>query len=340
MRLLTESNAVRAHAVSETLTPRVGISRCLLGESVRVNGGHCRDKWITRVLEPFVDFVGVCPEVEIGMPIPRPPLRLAITEASVDSDDARLVESKSGDEWTETMEAHAALRADELAARGLDGFILKKDSPTCGVFRVKVYDRNGSPSRRGAGVFAAALRRRLPNLPIEEDGRLNDPGLRESFLIRIHTYARWKKFLADDPSAPGLQRFHARHKMLFLAGDPTLYRRLGRLAAGFETGARGLERRFEEYERVMMRALERPVTRGRHVNVLQHLLGFCKTEMSSAEKLELRRMFGLYLQGSVPRDAPVALVRYLLLKHEAAAWATEQAYLEPYDPELSTDRRA
>lgn len=340
MRLLADSTDHKEQDVSEQPIPKIGISRCLLGDEVRVNGGHCQDKWVTRVLKPFVDFVGVCPEVEVGMSVPRPPLRLAITEASEDSDDVRLIESKSGAEWTETMESYSEERADGLATADLDGFILKKDSPTCGVFRVKVYDRNNSPSRRGSGVFASALRERFPNLPIEEDGRLNDPGLRESFLIRIHVYARWRRFLEQDGSAKGLQKFHARNKMLLLAGDPTRYRKLGRLAAGFETGARGPERRLEEYERVMMRALERPVSRGRHVNVLQHLLGFCKTEMTQAEKSELRRVLGLYLQGAVPRDVPVALVRYLLLKHEAAAWASEQTYLEPYDPELSTDRRA
>ena len=327
----------RAVIGTEHPRPRIGISRCLLGESVRVNGGHCRDKWILRVLEPVSELIGVCPEVEYGMPTPRPPIRLTLTEDSKDRDDIHLVEPKSGEDLTASMGAFARRRVDELAEMDLHGFILKKDSPSCGVWRVKVYDKNGSPTRRGRGVFAAALRARLPNLPVEEEGRLNDPALRESFLIRIHTYARWKQFLEDEGGVAGLQDFHARHKMLLLAADPNAYRKLGRLVAGHGDDGLSLEERLDAYEAQLMQTLRRTVTRGRHVNVLQHLLGFCKTELTPAEKKEIGRLLTRYADGQMPRAAAVALVRFLLVKHEAAPWAVEQVYLEPYGPALVED---
>ncbi|MDF1699757.1 MAG: DUF523 and DUF1722 domain-containing protein [Planctomycetota bacterium] len=324
-----------ASSAAETLRPRLGVSRCLLGENVRVNGGHCQSKWILNVLGEHAEFVGVCPEVELGLPTPRPPMRLVVDASSEVDGAVRLQESKSGDDWTAPMAEHVGRRAEELALENLDGFIFKKDSPTCGVFRVKVYDHNGSPSSRGRGVFAEALMARLPNLPVEEEGRLNDPLLRESFLVRVHAYARWRRYLDEDASLAGLGTFHARHKMLLLAADPSSYRRLGQLVAGHAKGGADLATRLAEYEAGLMLALANVVSRGRHVNVIQHLVGFCKTELASEEKRELQRNLDLYTQGVLPRAAPVAIVRYLLLKHEAAPWAREQHYLDPYPARLA-----
>ncbi len=319
----------------EPLHPRVGVSRCLLGENVRVNGGHCQDKWILNALGAEADLVGVCPEVELGMDTPRPPLRLVADGVTSGVDGIRLVESKRGTDWTEPMAAFAKARAEALASENLDGFILKRGSPTCGVFRVKVYDHNGSPSATGIGLFAEALRQRLPNLPVEEEGRLNDPALRESFLVRVYAHARWKRFCAEDGSSAGLVGFHARHKMLLLAADPTGYRHMGRLVAGHRRGHRELAELLEDYASALLASLARPVSPGRHVNVLQHLLGFCKSALASEEKRELERTRGLYVEGHVSRAAPVSLVRYLLLKHAASPWARQQLYLEPYPSRLA-----
>jgi uncharacterized protein YbbK (DUF523 family)/uncharacterized protein YbgA (DUF1722 family) len=334
------ATAPRKHAAMDSAhpKPRIGVSRCLLGDNVRMNGGHCRDRWILRVLEPAAEFIGVCPEVEYGLPTPRPPIRLALTEESLSSDDIHLVEPKSGDDLTVGMQAYSKIRAEELAGMGLHGFILKKDSPSCGVFRVKVYDKNGSPTRRGRGVFAEALCKRLPSLPVEEEGRLNDPALRESFLVRVHAFARWRAFVDDDGSIGGLQAFHARHKMMLLACNPGAYRNLGRLVAGHADDPDALPDRLAAYETGLMQALAKTVSRGRHINVLQHLLGFCKTDLAPAEKREIGRLLELYAKGALPRAAPLALVRYLLIKHEAAAWATEQVYFEPYGPTLFEDQ--
>ena len=335
MKLVADESQTTENDPVEDARPRLGISRCLLGDNVRVNGGNCRDKWVHNVLIDHVELVGVCPEVEMGLPTPRPAMRLAITDQSRDSSDHRLVESKSGAEWTSQMSTFSEERVADLATLDLDGFILKKDSPTCGLWRVKIYDRNGSPSRSGRGLFADALLSRLPSLPVEEEGRLNDPALRESFLVRIHAYARWRRFLSEDESAARLSDFHARHKMLLLAADPAAYRRLGPLVAGQEPGLREGPERAAAYIRRFMRALSKTVTPGRHINVLQHLLGFCKTGMDSNEKRELSRLLNLYAEGMLPLAAPMALVRYLLMKHDAAPWATEQFYLEPYPTRLA-----
>ena len=310
--------------------PRIGISACLLGRPVRTNGGHCRQAWITDVLAKEAEFVVVCPEVELGLPTPRPVMRLARTEAS--GGELRFIVTDSGEDLTERMTAYAREKVEALAAEDLHGFILKKDSPSCGVFRVKHYDRNGSPSERGAGLFGGILQERFPNLPIEEEGRLNDRDLRESFLVRIFAYRRWKDYLREDGSAGGLVRLHARYKMALLATAPDAYRDLGRLVA--QGGGEGFAQRLEEYEARFMAALAARASRGRHINVMQHLVGFAKKELSARDKAELADVLERYREGSVPRAAPLTLVRYLLQSHDAPAWAREQYYLEHYTPQL------
>lgn len=325
---------------TEGLRPRIAVSRCFLGDNVRINGGNCRNPWILDVLRAHADLIGVCPEVEFGLPTPRPPMRLVTDPGSESSGRVRLVESKSRRDWTRDMTRYVERRAEDLSVDELDGFILKKDSPTCGVFRVKVYDQNGSPSSRGRGLFADAIMNRFPNLPVEEEGRLNDPALRESFLVRVHAHVRWRRFLREDGSSAGVGAFHARHKMLLLAADPAGYRRLGRLVAGHIYGCRGGPARLEAYETGLMQSLSRTVPRGRHVNVLQHLLGFCKTELAAEEKREVARGLNLYAEGVLPRAVPVALVRYLLLEHDAAPWARGQLYLQPFPARLASAKGA
>ncbi len=319
-------------ARSPSPSPRIGISACLLGREVRMNGGHCRQRWIVDVLASHAEFVPVCPEVEFGLPTPRPVMRLALTDASRDNHDARLVVSDTGEDLTDGMRSHARARAERLAGENLHGFILKKDSPSCGAFRVKLYDRNGSPSARSVGVFAEELMARLPNLPVEEEGRLNDRELRDAFLVRVFAYAAWRRYRAEDGSAGGLVSFHARYKMNLLACEPQAYRELGRLVA--RAGVEDLSELQDAYEARFMQTLAGRVTRGRHVNVLQHLAGFCKEAMRPHDKQDLQEVLDLYLDGAVPRAAPLTLVRHLLRTHDAPSWAQDQAYLEPYSPRL------
>ena len=171
--------------------PRVGISACLLGQEVRYDGGHKRDAFLTDILGRYVEWVPVCPEVELGMGTPRPPIRLERRGGEI-----RLVMPSTGGDYTDAMRAYAERRADALAKLDLDGYILKKDSPSCGMERVEVHHGSGAPSNDGRGLFAAALIARLPDLPFEEEGGLRDPLLRESFVRRV--FARYHRRLLED----------------------------------------------------------------------------------------------------------------------------------------------
>ncbi len=202
---------------------RLGISTCLLGERVRYDGGHKLDRFLVQTLGRYVEWVAVCPEVEMGLPVPRESMRL-----EGDPADPRLVASRSGTDHTEAMKAWAQCRVDELAGAGLHGFVLKKDSPSSGLFRVKVYNEHGMAERNGMGMFPRALKERFPLLPMEEEGRLNDMPLRENFIERVFAYQRWSQMLDEEPTpgglVPGLPavaartgKFHTAHKLTLMA---------------------------------------------------------------------------------------------------------------------------
>jgi uncharacterized protein YbbK (DUF523 family) len=246
---------------------RVGISSCLLGEEVRFDGGHKRDSFLTQLVGRFVEFVPSCPEVEVGMGTPRESLRLHRIEG-----DVRMVTVKTERDYTDPMRAYSRERARQLAGLGLSGYILKSKSPSCGMERVKVYDANSVPASTGRGLFAEELMRALPWLPVEEEGRLNDPALREHYFERVFAVYRVDRLLASEWTLGELVRFHSDEKLLLLAHDPQTYRALGRLVAG----ARGLDRDqvAEEYRKLFLGALARPASVRRHLNVLQHLIGY------------------------------------------------------------------
>ncbi len=329
---MTYETALAAPVDATTDDVRIGISACLLGHEVRMNGGHCRKPWLTEVLGAHATFVPVCPEVGMGLPVPRPVMRLVAPPSEQADRTPRMVVTDTGEDLTDQIESWSAAKLDELARADLHGFVLKKDSPSCGVFRVKVYDHNGSPSDRGSGRFAAALVRRFPHLPVEEEGRLNDRDLRENFLVRVWASARWRRYLRDDGGAAGLMRFHAQHKYALLATAPGVHQELGRLVGS--AGRDELAEVQTTYEARLMEALANRSTRGRHVNVMQHLLGFVKEHLTGADKENLERQLRLYRNGSVPRSVPIALVRHLLLSHDAPPWAREQVYLQPFDETL------
>jgi uncharacterized protein YbbK (DUF523 family) len=205
---------------------RLGISTCLLGEKVRYDGGHKLDHFLVDVLGQYVEWVPVCPEVEIGLSIPRESLRLVGDPAA-----PRLVAPKSGADHTDRMHAWARGRLEQLAEMALCGFVLKKDSPSSGLFRVKVYNEHGMAERTGTGIFPRELMNRFPLLPLEEEGRLNDMPLRENFIERIFAYRRWTQLLRNDPTPGGLAHFHTAHKLTLMAHSPKHYTELGRLVA-------------------------------------------------------------------------------------------------------------
>jgi uncharacterized protein YbgA (DUF1722 family)/uncharacterized protein YbbK (DUF523 family) len=306
--------------------PRLGISACLLGQPVRYDSGHKRDPFCVDLLGPLVDWVPVCPEVEVGMPVPRPSIRLTGR-----SESPVLVAERTGEDWTGRMAAFAARRVEQLDRLGLDGYVTKKDSPSCGLARVRVYGSRGGPPRRdGVGAFVRVLTERLPLLPIEEEGRLHDPLLRESFVERIFAHARWKALRSAGLTRGGLVAFHTAQKLAVLAHSPEGYRRLGRLVAGVK--GRPLHEVGEAYAALLLTSLAVPATRGRHVNVLQHAAGYFK-EVPRGERLELEEAIADFGHGHVPLVVPLTLLRSAARRH-GAEYLLGQAYLDPDPREL------
>jgi len=280
---------------SPDLAIRVGISSCLLGEEVRYDGGHQKDAYITGVLARYFTWVPVCPEMEVGMGVPREPIRLVGDAAA-----PRLMGITSGTDHTLRMNEFARRRVDELQRRELSGYILKRASPSCGLERVKVYAGDGPPARTGTGLFARALTDALPLLPVEEEGRLNDAHLRDNFITRVFAYRRFAALRESRPRPAAVVEFHTAHKYLLLAHSPAAYARLGRLVAGVARPPR--ERWLDDYGLGFMRALEARATVRKHVNVLQHIMGYFKQQLTSDEKQELLEVIADL--GEPGRDAP------------------------------------
>lgn len=303
--------------------PRIGISACLNGADVRYNGGHCRGPHILDELRPHVEYVPVCPEVEAGLGAPRESLRLSGVPGG-----ARLVGNKSGTDRTPLLKAWSRARLTALSKSDLHGFILKKGSPSCGLSRVRVYRPTGIPMSDGAGVFAESLQSAMPLLPVQEEGRLTHPGTREHFVTRVFARWRWSRLLAADPAPRDLGAFHGEHKMLVLAHDPARYRRLGRIVG--EHAGRPFDEALEDYGVEFAKALAEPPTRGRHVNVLQHLLGF--TDVDREARAALTESIEEYRRGEVPLIVPERLIRHHV--RAASEWASAQRYFDPFPHEL------
>ena len=305
---------------------RIGISACLLGQQVRFDGGHKRDAFLTETFARFVEWVPVCPEVECGFGTPREAMRLVRVEHGV-----RLLTIKTGIDLTTPMERFSRSRVSALAREDLSGYVLKKDSPSCGLHRVKVYDRHGTPARDGRGLFAAALVEAFPHLPVEEEGRLADPRLRDNFVERVFAYWRLRGLFAARWTVGDLVRFHTAHKLLLLAHAPEAYRQLGRLVAG----ARGVSRRDLErrYEDGFMRVLAQLATARRHTNVLQHMAGYFKDRLDAASKRELAEVIADYRRGLVPLVVPLTLLRHHVRMLDVT-YLAGQMYLQPHPKEL------
>jgi uncharacterized protein YbgA (DUF1722 family)/uncharacterized protein YbbK (DUF523 family) len=304
---------------------RVGISACLLGAPVRFDGGHKRDRFIDEQLGRFFEFVPACPEMAIGLGTPRQPIRLVAAEGgvrAVGSRDATL-------DVTGRLQAYAREAASNSG--DLCGYIFKKDSPSCGMQRVRVYDTGGVPRRDGTGLFAEAIMRDRPLLPVEEEGRLNDPVLRENFINRVFVYARWRKLLADGLSKAGLVAFHADHKLLIMAHSTDGYRQLGRLVGNLQ--ARPLPDIADEYIATLMQVLGRRSSRKRHANVLQHLLGYLRKCADPRDRRDLLDAIEAYRRGDYPLVVPVRLLHHQFLRHPHP-YVSRQVYLAPYPEAL------
>lgn len=305
---------------------RIGVSACLLGQAVRFDGGHKRNDFLTEVFGRFVEFVPVCPEFELGLGVPRESIRLVR-----DGEEIRLVGNRSGADHTAAMRQFAARRAAALAREELSGYVLKKDSPSCGMMRVRVHGANGRPVRDGRGLFAQALMARYPHLPVEEEGRLNDPRLRENFIERVFAYRRLRDFFASRWSAGGLAAFHAAHHLQLLAHAPRACAELGRMAAR----AKSIDRRElrDSYEREFMAALAKIASPARHVKVLRHIAGYFRGQLDADSRRELAALIDGYRRGLIPLIAPISLMRHYARRFGIADLAG-QVYLEPHPMEL------
>ncbi len=311
----------------EDCTIRLGISTCLLGERVRYDGGHKRDPFLADTLGKYVTWVPVCPEVECGLPIPRESMRLM-----GDPESPRLIAPRSGTDHTERMQAWIAVRLEELARENLHGFVFKKDSPSSGRFRVKVYTEQGVPSRDGVGLFARAFSERFPLLPVEEEGRLHDLPLRENFIERVFLYCRWLQLLAQEPTPGGLVRFHTSLKMTLMAHSPAHYQELGQWVA--KGGTLPWAELSATYIQKLMEGMQLLANPGKHANVMQHLMGFVKEVLTPADKQELLGLIEDYRNGMVPLIVPFTLLKHHLYRHPVPEWVYQQIYLHPYPKEL------
>lgn len=307
---------------------RLGISACLLGQPVRHDGGHKREAFLVDTLGAFVKWVPVCPEVEIGMGTPRETIRL---EGNVD--DPRLIATKSGVDHTNAMKRWSKQRLKALDELDLHGFVLKRASPSCGAFRVKVHPGNsGTPLDRGQGVFARALTQQCPLLPVEEEGRLNDVGLRENFIERVFAWHRWQQFLADKPTKKGLVAFHTAHKMTLMSHSVEAYRALGRLVAS--VGKRPWASVRAGYAEGFMTTLARRPTRCKHTRVLDHLVGSLKRLIDADARQELIGLIEDYHRELVPLIVPLTLLKHHVATQDVPEWLHQQLYLNPCPKEL------
>lgn len=306
---------------------RLGISACLLGQEVRYDGGHKRNPFLIERLGQYVEWVPVCPEVEVGMGVPRETVQMVQIGGTT-----HMIANQSGRDWTVEMNHYARRRVAELAGEKLCGYILKKDSPSCGMERVQLYGAFGqAPERKGRGLFAAALMERFPVLPVEDEGRLQDPVLRENFVERIFAWRRLCDFFTPRWRLAGLVEFHAAHKLQLMAHGATGATALERLVAGAQARPRDEVRR--EYEQGFMELLRRPATRTRHASVLQHMLEYFKKDLKPEVRRDLATSIEEYRQGLVPLIVPVALLRHDV-RLQGVEWLQKQTYLEPYPREL------
>lgn len=315
---------------------RLGVSRCLLGDAVRFDGGHKRSRFVTDALGPFVEWVPVCPEVEAGMATPRPAIRIVQPTGTGEESEQKLVEVKSGRSHTTAMRRYSKSRVASLSGEDLCGFVLKKDSPSCGMTRVRVWSEEGGATRDGRGFFARVLEDRLPLLPIEEEGRLEDPLLRERFVTRIFAYRRLKSFFDARWTIGELVVFHTEHKMQLLAHSERLYRELGKLVAGAKDRPRHALR--AEYSDLFMRALATHATTKRHTNVLQHMAGHFRGRLDDVSRHELAATIHDYAAGLLPLIVPITLIRHHV-RRLGVTYLAGQIYLDPHPKELMLRNR-
>lgn len=311
---------------SSSLPLRIGVSQCLLGAEVRFDGGHKRDSFVADTLSRYVEWVPVCPEVESGLGTPREAMRLVGSR-----EHPRLLTITSHRDVTDVVDGFSERRVRELEPLMLSGYVFKKDSPSCGIERVRVYSPEGMPDRRGIGLFAKAFMKYFPLTPVEEEGRLLDPGLRENFIERVFCYHRWQCLMQDRLTRAAIVHFHTVHKLLLLAHSRRHYQELGRLVG--EAHRHTPTELARRYCRGLMDALRAKATAGKHSNVLHHIVGYFKTQLRHDERAELEEVLQDYRRGLIPLIVPLTLVKHYIRIFEIP-YIQDQVYLNPHPKEL------
>ena len=311
---------------------RIGISTCLLGEGVRYDGGHKRDRFVTDTLGQFLEFVPVCPEMECGLGVPRESMRLVGKPES-----PRLVTNRTKIDHTERMITWARKRVQELEKEDLCGFIFKSRSPSSGMERVRVYNEKGIPEKKGVGMFARIFMAHFPLLPVEEDGRLHDIRLRENFIERIFALKRWRDLLDEKRSRGRLVAFHTQHKLLILSHSQKHSRILGKLVAAAKSISP--KQLYPQYQSLFMEALKLKATVKKNINVLQHMMGYFKKQLSADEKHELLETFDQYREGYIPLIVPLTLIKHYVRKYDQP-YLKQQVYLNHHPIELKLRNHA
>ena len=305
---------------------KLGISTCLLGENVRYDGGHKLDRFLTDTFGQYVEYAPVCPEVECGLPVPRESMHL---EGNPES--PRLVTSRTKQDVTERMVRWAERRVVEIEEEDLCGFIFKSDSPSSGMERVRVYNEKGMPVKKGIGMFARIFMEHFPLLPVEDEGRLHDPELRENFIERIFILKRWREALTQKESRRIVVNFHTKHKLLILSHSPKHYQTMGKLVAkAKELPIREL---YQQYQTILMEALQLKATPKKNTNVLHHMMGYFKEQLSADEKQELLEVIDHYRQEYIPLIVPITLIQHYVRKYNQP-YLKQQVYLNPHPLEL------
>lgn len=305
---------------------KIGISSCLLGNNVRWNGGHQRDRYLTDTLGQYVEWVPVCPEVEVGLGIPRETLRLV-----GDPDDPQLVTTKTGVDHTASMKTWAKKRLQELAQENLCGFIFKCDSPSSGMVRVKVYGKKGMPQKKGVGIFARAFMDFFPLVPVEDDGRLRNPLIRENFIDQVFTLKNWRDTRAQRSCVGNVVDFHSRNKLVLMAHSPHHLKEMGAMAAVGEQMECSLL--YLEYEKLLLEALRLKTTVKKNVDVMLHMLGYFKKVLTEDEKQELLEVIDHYKRALVPQVVPLTLFKHYVRKYDQP-YLGQQTYLNPHPVDL------
>jgi uncharacterized protein YbgA (DUF1722 family)/uncharacterized protein YbbK (DUF523 family) len=313
---------------------KLGISSCLLGEKVRYNGGHTLDRFLADMLGQYVDYVPVCPEVGIGLPIPREALQLVKYPGD---ETPRLMTQKTGIDYTERMLSWAGFRLEQLQKEELCGYIFKSKSPSSGMERITVYNEKGMAQRNGIGMFARAFMEKFPLMPVEDEERLHDIGLRENFIVRVFTYHRWRKVLKGPRTIGAVMNFHTKNKLLFMAHHPEMARQLGKLPA--KAKEMPLEEFFTNYESLMMKLMTYKSTVRKNANALYHMMGYFKKQLDPDEKQELVEVIEQYRLGYYPLVVPLTLLKHYVRKYDQP-YLRDQYYLNPHPVELKLRNHA